>query len=191
MPDQTSRTRPRAQGFTLVELAVTVAVLAIVLAVGLPSLRNVLANNRLAGTTNELLALVQLAKIESIRRNATVDICPSTNGTTCGGANWNRVIAFSNGANQGVIREVAAPPTLTVRVSSNISGFNNRIRFRPDGFAWRGDATPVQRLIGRIQVCAPNPAPPLNARNVSLSGARASVDAPLSAGATCADAVAN
>ena len=191
MPDQTSRTRTRAQGFTLIELAVTVAVLAIVLAVGLPSLSNILANNRLTGTTNEFLALVQLAKIESIRRNATVDICPSTNGTTCGGTNWNRVIAFSNGANQGVIREVTAPPRLTVRVSSNISGFNNRIRFRPDGFAWRGDATPVQRLIGRIQVCASNPAPALNARNISLSGARASVDAPLSAGNTCADAVAN
>ena len=32
---------------------------------------------------------------------------------------------------------------------------------------------------------------PKRARNISLSGARASVDAPLSAGDACADAVAN
>lgn len=191
MPAHLHRTPRRNAGFSLVELAVTVAVLAVILAIGLPSLRNVIVSNRLAGATNEMLAMVQMAKLESVRRNATVDLCPTTNGTTCNGANWNRVIVFSNGANQGVIRELQASNRLTVRVSSNISGFNNRIRFRPDGFAWRGDATPVQRLVARIQVCAPSPGPAQNARNVSVSGARASVDAPAVAGATCAAALAN
>lgn len=191
MPAQFSRTRPRVEGFTLIELAVTVAVLAIVLAIALPSFRDIFASNRLSGATNEMLALVQLGKIESIRRNATVDICPSTNGTTCGGTNWNRVIAFSNGTGQGVLRELQVSPRLSVRVSSNISDFNSRIRFRPDGFAWRGDATPVERLVARVQVCAPGSSPTLNARDVSLSGARASVNAPLAAGAACSATIAN
>ena len=191
MPAHFHRTPRRNAGFSLVELAVTVAVLAIILAIGLPSLRDILTNNRLSGATNEMLGMVQLAKIESIRRNATVDLCPSTNGTTCGGSDWNRVILFSNGANQGVIRELQASNRLTVRVSGNISGFNSRVRFRPDGFAWRGDPTPVQRVVARIQVCAPAPGPTQNARNISLSGARASVDAPAAAGAACSAALAN
>lgn len=191
MPAHFHRTIRRNAGFTLVELAVVVAIMAIIMAIGLPSLRDILTNNRLSGATNEMLAMVQLAKIESIRRNATIDLCPSTDGTTCSGANWSRVILFSNGANQGAIRELQSSNRLTVRVSSNISGFNNRIRFRPDGFAWRGDATPVQRVVARIQVCAPAPGPAQNARNISLSGARASVDAPAVAGAACNAALAN
>ena len=191
MPAHYSRTSQRATGFTLVELVVTVAVLAIILAIGLPSFRIIVANNRLAGTANEMLALVQTAKLEAVRRNAIVDICPSANGTTCGGTDWSRVIAFSNGTGQGVIRELQAPNGLTVRVSSDISGFNNRIRFRPDGFAWRGDATPVERLTARIQVCAPGSSPTLNARNLSFAGARVSVDAPVAAGSGCNAALAN
>lgn len=190
MPAHPYRTTRRETGFTVVELAITLAVLAIVLAIGLPSMRDLITSNRLSGTTNEMLSLVQLAKIEAVRRNATVDLCPSTNGTTCGGTNWTRVIVFSNGANQGVIRELQASPRLNVNVSTNISGFNSRIRFRPDGFAWRGDATAVQRLVARIQVCAPSPGPALNARNISLSGARASA-APIAGGAACTTAPAN
>jgi len=49
----------------------------------------------------------------------------------------------------------------------------------------------VQRLVARVQVCAPGSSPVLNARNLSLSGARASVDAPVAAGATCNGTLAN
>ena len=48
----------RQSGFTLIELMVTIAVLAVLLAWGLPNFQNSLRSNRVATSTNEVLASV-------------------------------------------------------------------------------------------------------------------------------------
>ena len=194
MPAHFHRTPRRNAGFSLVELAVVVAVMAIIMAIGLPSLRDVIANNRLSSTTNEVLSLMQLAKIESIRRNVTVDVCAANAlGTACDGAgNWSRIIVVANSATPAVVREFQASNRVVIRVNTNISASTGgRIRFRPEGFAWRGTPTTARLVNGRIQVCTPAPGPTSNARNIVVSGARASVDAPAAAGATCNATIAN
>ncbi len=77
------------RGFTLIELLVTIAVLAILLALGLPSFQGSLRSNRLATTTNELLATLSLARTEAIRNTRGAGVCPSQDGTACGGS-WNQ-----------------------------------------------------------------------------------------------------
>ena len=52
----------RRGGFTLLELMVTLAIVAIVLTVGIPSFREMMRENRLATQTNEFLAA--LARVE-------------------------------------------------------------------------------------------------------------------------------
>ncbi len=73
------------KGFTLVELLVTIAVLAILLALGLPSFQGSLRSNRVATTTNELLATLSLARTESIRNTRGAAVCGSSDGTACDG----------------------------------------------------------------------------------------------------------
>lgn len=73
----------RARGFTLVELMITVAVLAILAAIGFPSFQSVLRSNRVATGTNELIASLALARSEAIRNTVSSGICPSANGTSC------------------------------------------------------------------------------------------------------------
>jgi len=65
-----------ARGFSLVELMVTIAVLAILLAIGIPSFASLIASNRLTSATNELVAALQTARTEAIRRNVRVTVCP-------------------------------------------------------------------------------------------------------------------
>lgn len=78
----------RQSGFTLLELMVTISVLAILLALGLPSFQGSLRSNRVATATNEMIASISLARSEAIRSTQGGGVCPSTNGTGCGG-NWS------------------------------------------------------------------------------------------------------
>jgi type IV fimbrial biogenesis protein FimT len=72
-----------ARGFTLVELMVTLLVLAVLLGLAVPSFRDAALSSRLTGYANDLVASVQIARSEAIKRNATVTLCASTNGSTC------------------------------------------------------------------------------------------------------------
>ena len=73
----------RQTGFTLVELMITIAVLAILLGLALPSFQGSLRSNRVATTSNEVLASMSLARTEAIRGIGRAGVCPSTSGTAC------------------------------------------------------------------------------------------------------------
>jgi type IV fimbrial biogenesis protein FimT len=75
-------------GFSLIELMVTIAIVAILLAIGLPSFQGSLRSNRVATTSNELMASVALARSEAVRSARGSGICASADGATCAGT-WN------------------------------------------------------------------------------------------------------
>lgn len=64
--------RLRCGGFTLIEMIVTVAILSILLAIAAPSFQTLLANMRLRSTAESLMAGLQLARTEALRRNTSV-----------------------------------------------------------------------------------------------------------------------
>ena len=64
-------------GFTLVELMFTVAVLAVLLAVGVPNFRDFIRNSRISGVANDLLADVSLTRSEAIKRRLATGLCSS------------------------------------------------------------------------------------------------------------------
>ena len=71
------------RGFTLMELMITVAIMAIVLAVGIPGFQALLRENRLAAQTNAFLTALNLARSEAIKRGRRVTLCKSADGATC------------------------------------------------------------------------------------------------------------
>ncbi len=67
------------KGYTLIETLVVTALLAIVLAMAMPSMRQVVAENRLSSHVNELIAANLLARSEAIACGCLVTICRSVN----------------------------------------------------------------------------------------------------------------
>lgn len=64
--------RARHQGFTLVEMLVTLVVAAIMLSFAVPTFSRLLMNNSLTSQTNEMLAGLKLARSEAARRGMPV-----------------------------------------------------------------------------------------------------------------------
>jgi type IV fimbrial biogenesis protein FimT len=88
------RSKPRrvsslARGVTLIELLVTIVVLGVLLAFGLPSLRDFLVGNRLSSNVNGFIGLVNYARSEAIVRNQDVVICPKNASTIACASTWN------------------------------------------------------------------------------------------------------
>lgn len=102
--------RRRTTGFTVVELMVVTAIIAIIAAFGIPSYNSVTTQNRMAGEINDLSNDVELARSTAISSGQPVVICPSTNPTastpSCSGSD-----SWSTG--WIVFTDVASPPNQT------------------------------------------------------------------------------
>lgn len=62
-----------AQGFSLIELAVAMAIMGILLALALPAFTNYIRDVRVRGAAESFLSGVQLARTEAVRRNVQVE----------------------------------------------------------------------------------------------------------------------
>ncbi|MGD9602622.1 MAG: GspH/FimT family pseudopilin [Gammaproteobacteria bacterium] len=80
----------RHLGFTLHELMLTIAVLAIGLAIAVPQMRSVILDNRLVSQINTFNSTLALARSEAVKQNTLTVVCVSEDGDTCtDDANWS------------------------------------------------------------------------------------------------------
>jgi len=75
--------RRKSAGYTLYELLLTLAMIAVLLGLGLPSFSAMTARNRQHVEINALFHAIHLARKESIMRRRVVSICPSRDGASC------------------------------------------------------------------------------------------------------------
>lgn len=68
--------RHKQTGFTLIELMVTMTVGAVLMAVGVPSMRNFQRNSELASASNNLIAAVNVARGEAMKRGTNAMVIP-------------------------------------------------------------------------------------------------------------------
>lgn len=168
----------RTAGFSLIEAMVTVAVSAILLAIAAPSFSDFINTSRLAAQSNDIISALNLARNETLRLGRGVVFCRSRAPfTTCigGAGGWEGWLVFvdANGnlqrdAGEAVLRTGPIDPSaLTVRASSALVGVDNRVPFRPDGFARvPGATTPLTAALG---ICKADTGLADNARTLFLA----------------------
>ena len=73
----------RVRGFTILELLVAIAVLAILVGIGVPSFIDVVRNNRIAAASANFVAALTLARDEALKRGTRVSMCPAEDQDSC------------------------------------------------------------------------------------------------------------
>lgn len=75
-------------GFTLLELVVTLTLISLVTAIGIPSMRVFIQNDRLVTQINTMVGHLSYARSEAVTRHQRVVLCASSNLSSCSSTNW-------------------------------------------------------------------------------------------------------
>lgn len=124
----------RLRGFSLVELLVVTVIVAVVMAVALPSMAAMLVNQKVGAFASALLVSLQLARNDAVTRGGTTVVCKSDDGVQCvSGGGWEQGWIVFEDANHDAQR--SPDERLLARQDA-----------APGGFSVRGN-TPVARYV--------------------------------------------
>ncbi|MCW8127499.1 GspH/FimT family pseudopilin [Microbulbifer halophilus] len=145
----------KASGFTLVELMLTLTILAVVMAVAIPPMADFLNRHRNETQRQRLFDLVALARSKAYSEGKIYTLCGSTDGEECSG-DWSAYILLfvdSNGnhereSDETIERKISDLPA---DASLEWNSLQDYLQYRPDGH--------TQRQTGNFKYCPPDGAP--------------------------------
>ena len=145
----------RQRGFTLMELMVTLAIVAIAIGMALPGFQDVKRRNLIVGEANHISAALSQARAHAIKTRRDVRMCPSTDASTCSGTDWaGGWIMFADIDDSGspTAAELlrvgdTVNPLLSLTAAAN---FSNWLEYKPSGRAIGSGGT----FTGTFSVCS-------------------------------------
>jgi len=161
----------RSHGFTLIELLTTLAVVALLLMVGLPSMNTWLQNQQLHTSAESLQAGLQFARAEALRRNAPVrfqlvDTLTAACALADTGTNWIVSLQDPTGLCDVNPSDTAAP--LAIQKRSGAEGTPNAVIAGTNAPATVNTAnTVIFTGLGRVSSAVAVPLTRINVSNTS------------------------
>lgn len=133
----TTRNSRKKQGFTLLELMVSIAVVGTLSAVALPSLNDFLVKMRVDNEISELQRLLLIAKNTAINTGKNTTVCPLTADNSCGD-NWQgKISVFTNAANDNNKYEAADDELVKIKEATTtgdtLKFANSSVVYAPTG----------------------------------------------------------
>lgn len=114
--------RRHGAGFTLIEMIAVAAVMAILVAIAVPSFKDMMLATRVRTTASDLLQAVMLARSEAIKRATSVDVVPYAGGWAQG---WSVMVGAmtieTHDAPGNVAIDANAAGNLTFRLDGRVS----------------------------------------------------------------------
>lgn len=151
------------QGLSLIELMVTLTIVAILAAMAMPSFRDIANSSRAVGMANELVASLNFARSEAVKRGVAVTVCKTANPdaaspscTTAGdwASGWQ---TFTDSGTQGSVD--GTDTRLRVKQPSGSNGsmigdanFSNYVTYLPSGASLGNGGS----ASGSITICVGN-----------------------------------
>jgi type II secretion system protein H len=121
------------QGFTLIELMITVILVGIVAAIALPSFNSSIARGQVSSTANRIVGALNYARAEATKRGAEVTI--ASTATTNNWAGGYQVWLDADGDNAVNGTEVALRSFESINPNLDLTGSAAALRFDGRGFA--------------------------------------------------------
>ncbi|MGY4516669.1 GspH/FimT family pseudopilin [Lysobacter sp. HA18] len=125
-------------GFTLVEFLAGTAIAAILFSVGGPAFGRVIDSARCANALSQLTTSLATARIEAIRRNRPVSVCPSADGRNCRtDRRWEDgwIVFVDNGSGQPTSPVLERVDGLGTALAVSATDGRRLVRYLPDGWA--------------------------------------------------------
>jgi type IV fimbrial biogenesis protein FimT len=155
--------KAKSAGFTLLELMIVVALVAVLIGIGAPSMGEFIRNSRITGKANDLLAGLNVARTEAIKRRVPVTVCATDNALEAepacdAGADFSQWIAFVDddgdadvisgeegngtfepGSDEILLTRSSGPiESITTTPSAEVEGY---VQYGPNGFQRRDDGS--------------------------------------------------
>lgn len=113
MKNTSSKQLKNNQGFTVIELLITLLVVSVVISIGLPSFKGTIQNARLTSQINHMIGVIAFARNEAAKRpNTNITLCatnnPNASTPACNTNTWETsYLVFADGNGDSVINNVS------------------------------------------------------------------------------------
>lgn len=140
------------KGFTLIEVLVTLVIIALTLSIGVPAFTRLIEKTQFRSDMSQLHRTISMARTKAAYSGWTVAVCPLDTANECD-RDWNQTLSVFEDRNKNDKKDIDEPMIYTIKASDESRKLrkysrNSPITFSPQGNAFGSNGTLTYCLNG-------------------------------------------